>query len=322
MRRRAFIALSGALPLGAPVVAGAQPERVPRIGVLTSAIEPRNLGLERRLKTLGYEVGRNLDIDFRFAENRLERLPGMARELVATRPDLIYAPTNPEIIALAQATTTIPIVMGYASLPVELGLVRSLARPGGNLTGTTTSTAETAGKMLEVLRDALPRARRVAFAVEPGYPGMDLYARAFDQAGQSMNLQIVRVGASTLDELDAMLARLERERPDAVSFSMTGVFLVHEARLIEFAARQRLPAIYSINRPVRYGGLMSYAPDFGELIRRQVAIIDRILKGARPADIPVEEPSKFRLIVNRKTAAALGLAFPPGFAMRVDEYYD
>ena len=280
---------------------------------------PAEFVLRNACASLGYEEGRNLIVDYRFAEGQQDRLPGLAADLVANKVDLIVAVTNPEILAAKRATTTIPIVMMYSSTPVETGLVASLARPGGNVTGTTIQGPETAGKILEVLHDAVPRAKRVALLFEPEFPGMQFYLRATERAAEAMGIRLTLLPGRSLAELETAFAVIARERPDALYVAMTGAIATHRARVIEFAARERVPAIYTGKLPVTEGGLMAYSQDFGPLVRRTAAIIDRILKGAKPADLPVEQPTNFELIINMKTANALGLTIPQSLLLRADE---
>lgn len=321
MRRRSLIAACIAGSISTPRTAVAQTARVHRIAVLSSAIAQRSLAALGALEAFGYQVGRNLLVDYRLVQDpRL--LPELAGELVATQPDLIIAPLNPEAEVLAKATSSIPVVMAFVAAPVELGLVKSLSRPGGNFTGTTTHAPDIAGRMLQVLRDALPHAARVVALLDPDYPGMNLYMRSMDKAASAMGVRLVVKAVRTGADLEQAYGALEREKPDAVTVAMTGVLLTQFQRTIDFAARQRLPALYSNTFPVQRGGLMSYALDGQVLAHRQAAIIDKILKGAKPGDIPVEEPTKYRLVVNAKTARALGLTFPADFTVQVDDYVE
>ena len=293
-----------------------------RIGILASVAPRAGVGpvlLLAALRELGYEEGRNLIIDYRLAEGQQDRLPALAADLVANKVDLIVAFLNPEILAAKRATTTIPIVMAFSQAPMESGLVASLARPGGNVTGTTIQGPETAGKILEVLRDAVPRVKRVTILWEPEYPGMELYRRATERAAEAMGIRLTLLPGRSLAEMETAFAAIARERPDALYVVTTGAIATHRARVIEFAARQRVPAIYTGKVPVTEGGLMSYSQDFGPLVRRTAAIIDRILKGAKPADLPVEQPTTFELVINLKTAKALGITIPQSVLIRADE---
>jgi putative tryptophan/tyrosine transport system substrate-binding protein len=304
-----------------PFPGHAQPtQKVYRIGVL-SLIVPRariTTLITPALRDLGYEEGRNIEFDFRHAEGRDDQLSGLAADLVAKKVDLILAINNPETEAAKRATSTIPIVMAYTIAPVESGLVASLARPEGNVTGTTVQGPETAGKMVEVLRNALPRAKRVTYIWERDYPGMELYRLATERAGEAMGLSLTGIPVRTLPELDAALSLIVRKRPDALIVVTTGAIFLQRALIIEFAAKQRLPALYTAPQPVLEGGLISYGADYGALSRRTASIIDRILKGAKPAEVPVEQPTRFELMINMKTAKALNLKIPQSLLLRAD----
>ncbi|MBI2750409.1 MAG: ABC transporter substrate-binding protein [Burkholderiales bacterium] len=319
MNRRA--ALLAVLGLGIlPFAAQAQPtQKVYRIGVLSLFVpRARFIAIAAALRELGYEEGRNIEFDYRFAEGRDDRLTGLAADLVANKADLILAYLNPETVAAKRATSTIPIVMAYTIAPVESGLVASLARPEGNVTGTTIQGPETAGKILELLRDVVPRATRVTYIWEPDYPGMEPYRQATERAGTAMGLRLTGLPGRNLTELENAFTHIVRERPDALYVVPTGAIYTHRARVIEFAAHHRLPAIYTSPQPVSEGGLISYTADFGALARRTAAIMDRLLKGAKPAEIPVEQPTKFELVINLKTANALDLKIPQSVLLRAD----
>jgi len=321
MDRRELMVLAsiGAYALAAPLAGHAQPgRRAHRIGALTLNT-PRQGFILPPLHDLGYEEGRNVVFDYQFAEGQADRLPGLAADLVARKVDLIIAHTNAEALAAKRATSTIPVVFVLVNSPVELGLVASLARPGGNVTGTTIQAPELAGKMLEVLRDAVPRVHRVACLLEPDYPGMELYRRQTERAADVMGIRPAFLPVRTAGDLESALGLIARDRPDALLVSPTGAVFEHRARVIEFAGHQRLPAIYSIKLLVTEGGLMSYTADFAAVRRRCAAMIDQILRGARPADLPVEEPTKFELVINLKTAKALGITIPQSVLMRADE---
>ena len=294
--------------------------KVRRVGVLLNNIPWESLAwVAAALREMGYEECRNLLLDVRSAQGHEDRLAALAAELVAARVDLILAPLNPEILAARRATSTIPIVMMYAVAPVETGLVASLARPGGNITGTATNAPELAGKMIEILHDAVPRMTLVTAMADPDFPGMALYSRASETAAAALAVRYKLLPVRTVADLEQSLALLERDRPDAILVAMTGVLIAEVRRVIEFAARQRLPALYSTRSPVADGGLVSYAPDFVALGRRTVATMAKILNGAKPADISIEQPNRFKLTINLKTARAMGLAIPQSLLLRADE---
>jgi len=227
--------------------------------------------------------------------------------------------TNPEVLALKRATSVVPIVMMYVSAPVETGLVAALSRPGGNVTGTTTNTFDGAGKMTQVLRDTVPGLSRITWLAEPDYPGMALYWKSTSEAAAAMGIRAIMAPVRSVSDLSVALANLERDRPDALGVSTTGVLIEHIVRIVEFAAQHRLPTLYSTAFAVHQGGLMSYGPDFAAIDRRIASMVDKILKGAKPIDIPVEEPARFLLIINMKTARAIGLNIPKAVLLRADE---
>ena len=239
---------------------------------------------------------------------------------MADKVDLILAWSNAEIVAAKKATSTIPIVMMAGLAIAEMGLVASLARPGGNLTGTVIIGPETAGKIIRILHDAVPRATRVFLLVdEAGFPGMELYNRVSARAAAAMGIKLTQIQVGTVAELDAALARTAKERPDAIKVVGGRVLSPHRARVIDFVARQQLPAIYTSKLPVTEGGLMSYQSDPAELRPRTAAIADRILKGANPAEVPIEQPTRYELVINLKTAMALGIAIPQSLLVRADQ---
>jgi len=299
----------------------AQTTRVYRIGVLSQWVTRDYIAsrLEPALRQRGYEIGRSIVIDYRLAPNDPQRLATLGAELVATKVDVIIAPTNPDVLVAKRLTSSIPIVMLFGLVPVEVGLVQSLAHPGGNVTGTTVQGPGFAGKFLELLRDTVPNLRRVALMWEPDYSGITHYAEIVVTAARSMGLELIRVPIRSPDDVDAAFSRLSVSRPDALFVSATGVIELQMAHVIESAARLRLPAIYGSKSAVISGGLMSYTANQTELVSRHTAIVDRILKGARPADIPVEEPTTFELVINLKTARALGLVIPQDVLLRADE---
>ena len=271
------------------------------------------------MTSTGYVEGRDFVVDYKYAQGDRSRLPILAAELVANKPDVILGMLNPEIAALKAATSTIPIVMLYASGPVEMGFVSSLARPGGNITGTTTSVPEMAGKMVQLLRETVPAMMRLTWFNDLSYPGMEQYAKSFADAVARYGLVLQVRDVRSRAQFDVALASLEHERPDAMGVSMVGVIGERYARVVEVAARLHIPALYSIRQPVVDGGLMSYAPDFRAMAERNAWQIDRIFKGARPGDIPVEEPARFLLTINLKTAKALGIAIPQSLLLQADE---
>jgi putative ABC transport system substrate-binding protein len=312
--------MTGAAALGCALPALAQPgTKVYRIGVLSERLPRQYMTLFDVLRSHGYEEGRNLAVDYKFAEGKSELLPPLAAELVAARPDVIAAWSNPETAALKRATAIIPIVMMFGSTPVETGLVASLSRPGGNVTGTTVNAPQTVGKMTQVMRDAVPNLSRITWLSEPGYPGMNLYLKSAEQAAAAMGLRLKHLFVRTAQDLDAALAELAANQPDALGVATTGIILSRVKRVIDLALRTRIPALYTTRIAVPDGGLMSYGPDLDEIIRRHAWMIDKIFKGAKPTGIPVEEPAKFTFSINLRTARAMGLAIPRSLLMQADE---
>jgi putative ABC transport system substrate-binding protein len=316
-RRTLLFAAPGLLVLLLGKVQAAEGAR--RVGVLSRYVPQERFALiPAALRKLGHEEGKNLFFEYRFAEGRADRLPALAGELVASKVDVIIALTNDDILAARQATSSIPIVMVFSQTPVEMGFVRSLARPGGNVTGTTVQAPETAGKMFEVLREAVPKTRHVAVIWEEGFPGMAAYRRAGEIAIEKLGMRWTLYPVHVPDDLDRAFAQLAGARPDALYVVPTGAIFTHRARIIEFAARERLPALYTSDAVVPEGGLISYAAEHASLAARAATYVDRILKGANPADLPVEQPSKYSLSVNLRTAKAIGLQLPQSILIRAD----
>jgi putative ABC transport system substrate-binding protein len=321
MNRRETIFASLALSLLTRRAQAQQPLKVFRLGCLSHYIPREKFTLlPAALRQLGYEEGRNVLFNYKFAEGRAERLPLLASELVAAKVDLIIASVNPEIQAAKQATSLIPIVMVYGLAPVESGLVASLARPGGNVTGTTVDDPAGAGKKLEILREVVPGAKRITLIWEPEFPGMDAYIREAQRAATTLGIRLTLLPGRTLAELEAAFNLMDTDRPDALYVVPTGVLFNNRARVIEYAARQRLPAMYINKGSVAEGGLMAYLPDPNALLPRTAATIDRILKGAKPSEIPVEQPTKYQLVFNLKTARELGITLSPSLRTQVDEF--
>jgi putative tryptophan/tyrosine transport system substrate-binding protein len=325
MDRRRFLLTSVAGALAAPLGAGGQQAgKVYRIGYLgAGGPAPLNtpIAFEDALRELGYVAGKNLLIDYRFAEGRYERLPALAAELVRLKADIIVTNPTPATVAAKKATETIPIVMISGSVdPVGLGLVASLARPGGNVTGLSFgASTEIFSKGLELLKDIVPKVRRVAVLSNPGSPIQPLIIRELNAAGRSLGVQLQLLEVRGLDEFDDAFAAMAKERVGALLVVSDSLFNIHRARLADLAARSRLPAAYGTRDLVEVGGLMSYGPSFRDLFRRGAVYVDKILKGAKPADLPVEQPTKFELVINLKTAKALGLTIPPSLLARADQ---
>ena len=322
--RRTFLgALAGGL-LTAPLAAEAQQAgKVYRLGYLTISGTLNSSYAEafrRGLRDLGWVEGQNIVIEFRAAEGQFDRLPALATELVRLKVDVIVATPTPGALAAKSATATIPIVGISLADPVGLGLIPSLARPGGNVTGVSYSVgADIFGKNLELLREAVPKVRRVAILSNPDNPSQPLILDNIKTAARSLGLQLLPVGARGPGEFDGAFATMARERVGALFVVTDPTYIPHRARLVDLATRNRLPSMFTQRADVEAGGLISYGPSFEAMYRRAAAYVDKILKGAKPADLPVEQPTKFDLVINLKTAKALGLTIPPALLGRADE---
>ncbi len=323
-RRDTVLAL---LALGAaPLAAEAQQAaKVARIGYLSTnlAASPhlRDAFLQG-LRDLGYVEGRNVVIEYRDAERKPERFPALAAELVALKVDVIVASGTLAALAAKQATSTLPIVFSPAGDPVGSGLVTSLARPGGNVTGLSAFAPELVGKRLELLKQALPVVSRVAVLWQPGAFGerteKDTLKRA-EVAARALGVRLQFVEARSPADFDRAFSDMTGARADALTVLVSNMFNSERRRLVDLAAKHRLPAVYTGRASVDAGGLMSYGPNVPDLWRRAATYVDKILKGAKPDDLPVEQSSKFELIINLKTANALGLTVPPSLLQRADE---
>lgn len=318
--RRLILAAPWVLLL--PGTASAQAVKRHLVGFLSSlspaSAEQRFEVLRDNLRVLGYSDD-IIDIEAWYANGDLERLPGLSAKLVQLAPEVIVAASPPVVRALKQATSTIPIVMTSAGDPVGLGFVASLAHPGGNITGLSTESEDMAGKWVELIKTAVPGARRIAFLLNPTNPAYTVVLKGAQQAAQSLHVELLPLDARTPDEIDGAFAAMARAHVDAVIGWGDPLFISETNRVVELAASQKLPAIYQFRQFVAAGGLMSYGPDLTDLYRRAAAFVDKILKGAKPADLPVEQPTKFRLAINLKTAQALGLTIPPLILARADE---
>jgi putative tryptophan/tyrosine transport system substrate-binding protein len=274
----------------------------------------------RALRELGWVEGQNLIIEYRWAEGKVERLPDLAADLVRSKVDLIVAPAGSAALAAKNATSSIPIVMIFPSNPVEIGLVASLRRPGGNVTGTTSSPGpEIFGKQLQILKETIPRASRVALLRNPADQAGATQATEVKAAARSLGIRLQDVEVRGPEEFDSAFAAMARERADALLVGRDATFLVNSARVAERALKGRLPTMYSYRESVEAGGLMAYAVNMTDFIARAASYVDKILKGAKPGELPVEQPTKFELVINLKTAKALGLTIPPSLLQRADE---
>jgi putative ABC transport system substrate-binding protein len=309
----------------APRAAEAQQAgKVYRVGYLSTptreSVEHGLAAFLRTLRGLGWIEGQNLIIEYRWAEGNVELLPGLAAELVRQKVDVIVAPAGSAALAAKNATSSIPIVMIFASDPVETGLVASLRRPGGNITGTTfTPGPEIFGKQLQILKEAVPHASRVAVLSNPADASFALQVREVEATSRSLGIRLQHVEARGPEEFDSAFAAMARERADALLVTGTSTFLAHRVRLAELAVKGRVPTMHSFRESVEAGGLMAYAVNMADFVGRSAMYVDKILKGAKPADLPIEQPTKFELIINLKAAKALGITVPKALVLRADE---
>jgi putative ABC transport system substrate-binding protein len=304
---------------GGTVIADAQPAaKIPRIGVLSGGDPTHVEAFPQGLRERGYVEGQNITIEWRDAKGRLERLPELAAELVRLKADVIVVQSNPAVIALKQATQTIPIVMAVVGDPVGAGFVASLAKPGGNITGLSNQHEETSGKRLGLLKEVNPRISNVAVLRNPSIPTHSVLWRETQAAAVVLGVKLTAVDFRGPDEFEGAFGTMIREHADALIVLPDPVTNTRRKQIIDLAARHRFPTMYPFPQWVEGGGLISYGPSLTDLWRRAVYYVDRILKGAKPADLPVEQPTKFELIVNLKTARALGLAIPQAVLIRAD----
>jgi len=323
MERRTFIAVCASGLAFARSVADAQPERkAARVGYLdagslagTPFFEAFRLGL----RELGWVEGRNLVVEARAADGNYERLRDLAAELVRLQVDVIFASSTPAALAAKQATSTLPIVIGRVADPVASGLVATLSRPGGNVTGWTHQGLEVRVKYLDLLKEAVPGASRIGVLWNPANAIHEASLKYIETAARALKVRLHPVGASEPRELEKAFATLASIRAQALTVFQDGMFLSRGAQIIALAAQARLPTIYGATELVKAGGLMGYGVDLRDMYRRGASFVDRILKGDAPANLPVEQPTRFELVINLKTAKALGVTVPQSLLLRADE---
>ncbi len=323
--RRKFIAALGAGCCVAPLASFAQqpPAKVSRIGFLgnsTAALEANLIGPFREgLRDLGYVEGRNILIEYRWAEGKYERFPALIAELIALKVDVIVTAGTPATLAVKKATTSVPLVMVAVGDPVGTGIVASLGRPGGNITGLTSIAQELEGKRLELLREVVPKLSHIAVLWNAASPVQVIQERETRAAAQVLGMKVLSLGVRTQEEIEDAFAAIVRERPGALLVLADRLFLHHRTRIMDFAVQHRLPGVHAYRELVEVGGLMSFGPSYAGMHRRAATYVDKILKGAKPADLPVEQPATFELVINLKTAKALGLTIPPSVLLRATE---
>ena len=321
MNKRIVVWLLATVFLTTVSFAGAQQAKVPRVACLSPS-SPGSLILETfrdGLRQLGYVEGQNLIIEYRYANGKLDQLPALARELVLLKPDVIFTYSTPGALAAKQATTTISIVVGAAGDLVTSGVVASLARPGGNVTGMTLMGVELHGKLLELLKDATPKASRVAFLVNPANPAWSNYPKVLDATAKHLGVRVERVEAQDPGDLDAAFSAMIKSRSHGLVVANESVFQSHQKRIAELAAKHRLPSISRMTGFADAGGLIQYGEDVADMARRAATHVDKILKGRKPADLPVERPMKFEFVINLKAAKQIGVTVSPGVLYRADK---
>jgi putative ABC transport system substrate-binding protein len=327
-------ALVAALALGflaAPLAADAQPAgKIPRIG-LRSPASPSDAGgnpsdlavlfaaFREGLRKLGYVEGQNITIESRWAEGNYDRLPGLAADLVRLKVDVIVTYGTPAAQAAKGATGTIPIVMAAIIDPVASGLVTSLARPGANVTGQSMMSPDLAEKQLQILKELVPKTSRVAVLHNPANPGNAPQVRHAQDAARALGVRLQILGARGPGEIDSAFAAMTNEQAGAVIVLVDAMLQNNRTRITELAARLHMPAVYGLHEYAEVGGLLAYGPNRLDMFQRAATYVDRILKGAKPGDLPVEQPNKFALVINLKTAKVLGLAIPPSLLLRADQ---
>ena len=323
MRRREFITLLGGAAALWPFAVHAQTStgKLHRLGILQPGAPPEPLvdAIRQRMQELGYSEGRNIAFEYRWAEGKLDRLTELAMELVGLKVDVITTLSTPAAIAARKATTTIPIVFAGVGDPVGSGVVPSLSHPGGNITGISLLATELSGKRLELLEEIVPNASRVAMLWNDTNPGMVLRAHEAQNAAAKLGVTLQSIGVHDLISFDSAFAAIESGQFNALLTLVDPFTREHRQRIVDFAAQRRLPAIYESREFVDAGGLVSYGPSLAVLERRAADYVDMIFKGKNPADLPVEQPTRFEMVIDMKTAKTLGLTIPQSVTMRADE---
>jgi putative tryptophan/tyrosine transport system substrate-binding protein len=326
MRRRAFIALLSGTAVVGSLDAWAQQSQPPLIGVLEGAsaatMASRYDAFRAALRALGYVEGVNIRLEYRYADGFLDRLPALAAELVRLQPSVIVSAPVPANLAASKATSTIPIVMANGADPVSFGLVQSLSRPGGNITGLTNFAEDLASKQIDIIRELLPHLARIGALINLENPLHVPQWRETQAAAAKASLALVHFDYRVPDDLERAFEHFAQEKVEAVLVPPDVTFAAQRVRIAELAANARLPTIYFLRESVVAGGLLSYGPNIVEMYRRAAVFVDKILKGAKPGELPVERPTKIELVINLKTAKALGLTIPSMLLARADEVID
>jgi putative ABC transport system substrate-binding protein len=325
MKRREFLGVLGGAAAAWPLAARAQPQsgKMSRVGFLGNSTAAFEANLVEPfcdgLRALGYEEGRTIRIEYRWAEGNYARFPALVAELLAANVDALVTAGTPAALAIKQATTSVPVVMIAVGDPVGTGLVLSLARPGGNLTGLSSIAPDLEGKRLEILREVVPKLSHVAMFINSANPFHALSVRQAQAAAQALAIRLQLLDVRAAEDLDGAFAAILKERPEALLILADRVFLHNRTRMMDFATRQRLPNVNAYRELIEAGGLMSFGPSYEDMHRRAAIYVDKILKGAKPGDLPVEQPTKFTLVLSLKAAKAIGLDVSPLLLARADE---
>ena len=317
------LALCSLLLAPCSAVEAQQPGKVPRIGVLNAGASssiPARLGAFRQgLRDLGYIEGRNIVIELPYTEGKLDRLPDVAAELVRLKVEVMVTTGTTGALAAKEATSTIPIVMTTGADPVAIGLIASLARPGGNITGLTSVSTDLAGKRLELLKETVPRLTRVGILWNPADPGSTAVFKETETVARSLGVQVQSLEVRSPNDFESAFKAATGGRAHALIIVQTALINAHRTRIVELATKNRLPTMFGEGAHVESGGLMSYAPNSADLFRRAATYVDKILKGTKPADLPVEQPTKFEFVINLKAAKQIGVTIPPNVLARADK---
>jgi putative ABC transport system substrate-binding protein len=322
IRRAGIVAAVALCLLAAPTAGVPQPAgKVARVGILAagSAAEAPNIAFLDKMRELGYVEGRTVVYERRFAAGKIERLPTLAAQLVTTRPDVIFAPVTPAALAARAATRTIPIVFAVSADPVGAGLITSLRQPGGNVTGLASMNTELVAKRMQLLKEAAPRISRIAILLNPDNVPDRQQLNALNEVAPKLGLAVMPIAVRTADDYEPGFADARAKSADALMIIPNPLNIQSRSKIVDFAVRGRLPTIDAEDRGARMGALMSYGPSWVESFRQAAGLVDRILKGAEARDLPVEQPTKFELVINLKTAKALGLTIPQSLLVRADQ---
>jgi putative tryptophan/tyrosine transport system substrate-binding protein len=320
LKRREFMRLVGGVAAW-PLTASAQRAggKIVSIGILAIEPWPPIETFRKALHDLGYAEGKNVRFEYRYAKGRNDLFPELANELVGLNVDVILTWSTDAVLAAKQATTTIPIVMGAVGDPLGIGIVTNLARPGGNVTGFSSRAAELEGKRLQLLKEVVPGLSRVAILFNPTNHYMPLALQSAQRGAQTLNVTLAMYEVYDTASLDAAFVKLTKDRPDGLLVPGDPFLVSQRSRIAQFAIENKLPSVYTFREYIEAGGLIAYTPNFEDLFRRAATYVDKILKGANPGELPIEQSTKFRLVINFKTARTLGVILPPALVARADE---